>query len=67
MVDDDVPSTWGAYFAVADLHAAIETTLHLGGAQHMGPMSAGEIGEFAILGGPGGEIFNVIEYAQPLD
>ncbi len=65
MVDKDVPSNWGPYFAVADLNEAIETTLHLGGAQHMGPMSAGDIGDFAILGGPGGEVFNVIEYTEP--
>ena len=64
MIDASVPSNWQVYFTVENLEDSLARVKELGGAHHMGPMDAGEIGRFVIVGAPGGEVFNLMQFTN---
>lgn len=51
---------WLPYFTVADPDATVRVALENGGHTIAGPMEAPEVGRFATLAGPAGEIFGII-------
>lgn len=63
----DIPNSWGAYFAVDDTQAAIESARSNGGSVTYGPMEVPEVGVFAGLVDPYGAHFTVIQLANPVD
>jgi predicted enzyme related to lactoylglutathione lyase len=57
----DTPSHWLVYFQVADLDAAIERVLGLGGATLSLPESASGVGRWAVVVDPFGGAFALLE------
>jgi predicted enzyme related to lactoylglutathione lyase len=59
-VPAQVPAHWVTYFAVSDTDAAVAEAVRLGGATLAGPMDS-PAGKLAVLTGPQGELFAVIQ------
>ncbi len=57
-VGEEIPPHWLAYFAVADVEAAVETAKAAGGEAMAGPIEI-PVGEFALLADPQGAVFAV--------
>lgn len=56
----DVPSHWMAYFAVADCDAAVARVVALGGSLVREPFDS-PYGRIALVAGPQGETFSVLQ------
>jgi predicted enzyme related to lactoylglutathione lyase len=56
---NNVPSNWGQYVAVADADAAAAAAQELGGQLVMGPMDVFDHGRMAVLADPCGAVFSV--------
>ena len=56
---NNVPSNWGQYVAVADTDAAAARAQELGGQLVMGPMDVFDHGRMAVLADPCGAVFSV--------
>ncbi|GAA5029570.1 VOC family protein [Terrabacter aeriphilus] len=59
----DVPSHWMAYFAVADCDAAVARVVALGGAAVREPFDS-PYGRIALVAGPQGETFSVLQAGE---
>ncbi len=60
-----MPPVWMPYFSVADIDAAAERVTALGGNVQIGPLPAGEVGQFVLFSDPQGAHCYVIQLAQP--
>ncbi len=68
-MDEDMAATmppmWMPYFSVADIDAAAARVVELGGAVHIGPLPAGEVGHFMLFTDPQGAHCYLIQLVQP--
>lgn len=58
---------WSVYFLVEVIDAAVERVRAPGGSVMNGPFPMGQMGRMAVVGDPHDGVFNLIEYAQPVD
>jgi predicted enzyme related to lactoylglutathione lyase len=63
--DDEIPSHWTVYFAVAKIDDTTQRVKAAGGQIVHGPFDAGSVGRLAICSDPHGGMFNAIELSQP--
>ncbi len=60
-----MPPMWMPYFSVADIDAAAARVTELGGAVHIGPLPAGEVGNFLLFTDPQGAHCYLIQLHEP--
>ena len=56
----DLPDHWLVYFAVEDCDAALARVVELGGTAATEPMDVANVGRFAVVKGPQGEVFAIL-------
>ncbi len=68
-MDEDMasqmPPMWLPYFSVADIEASAARIVELGGAVHIGPLPAGEVGRFVLFTDPQGAHCYLIQLREP--
>ena len=68
-MDDEMsavmPPMWMPYFSVADIEAAAERVVELGGTVFIGPQAAGEVGTFILFTDPQGAHCYLIQLREP--
>jgi predicted enzyme related to lactoylglutathione lyase len=63
----EMPTHWMVYIAVDDADATAKRAEELGGTISVPPTDIPEIGRFAVLNGPSGEVFSILKNAGPTD
>lgn len=63
----DMPSSWGVYFCVADINAAVQKVAELGGKVEMPPTAIENIGTFALVVDAVGAYFCLIEMGDMVE
>ncbi len=65
--DANIPANWAVYFMVTDVAATVVKAQELGGSILVPVTSAGEMGQFSVIGDPQGGVFTVMQFNGPAD